>query len=819
MATITSAQSGNFSATATWVGGVVPADGDSFIIASGHTVTYDSAMPVRTTGFQNSTINGILQHQTSATTTLRMNGVLTVATNGCYHMRSNATLEFRGTAAELHGLWINGQAGASFVAEGVDGMPSTTLTAGANEGSTSFTVASATNFAVGEWIAVFDNITAQANDAGATTLRDEGFWIHDISGNTIFFRQFVGPETNIISASGSTITVNNSKVFRIGQKIIFGTGANRNVRTISNINYSTHVITLDSAVTGTVVGLTVYETGTDKIHGSGEKVRKVATVTTVASTSTATTITVANANQFTAGDVIWIEARSECGGTLDGNFNTYDTARTVTSVAGNVITLNAAIGYNVVKGALVTRLSRNINVKAIDTSNFCYFHFDSFTTNFGRKLIVKDVFFDRVGSSASGNARGVSFRGFASTNSLPVTISQTAPALSREPWLEGITMRHSGSILDLSSLFIWDCRYAKLRCSFVMNARDGLSGPWNTPGQALYNCISTRNDRWGMRSEGFNEWGEVAYIYFSRNYHGYRVAFQLEDGLGYHHIISDANNEYSSMMYGCTRNLNFYKHKQTGTRYGIYHENSPAAYLYSSTSFLSGLTNTNSNPPGTPYVGYYYAHMDRGDNGFQVVNIVEDNFEYDRIRQFATGTERTWDFSENAWRVYNRYDYADYGYGWSESIYIPSGVTLRASCAIKLAPSYSGNYPRFEARSNQSNIGPNQFGNAGGQWSSVLSGGFTSTQYTVAASNDYQNAELTITSKPFPRYIQVGVHVDSANTSEGYWMKDILLFLDRDYASPVLGIINRGSMGALDRYIVENGFSQNQIRISGGRLK
>jgi|GEM_PF-1316273 len=42
-ATITSVQSGNYSAGSTWVGGIAPAFGDNIIIASGHTVTLDAA--------------------------------------------------------------------------------------------------------------------------------------------------------------------------------------------------------------------------------------------------------------------------------------------------------------------------------------------------------------------------------------------------------------------------------------------------------------------------------------------------------------------------------------------------------------------------------------------------------------------------------------------------------------------------------------------------------------------------------------------------------------------------------------------------------
>ena len=38
----TTAQSGNYKVGSTWVGGVVPADGETKIIAAGNTVTIDS---------------------------------------------------------------------------------------------------------------------------------------------------------------------------------------------------------------------------------------------------------------------------------------------------------------------------------------------------------------------------------------------------------------------------------------------------------------------------------------------------------------------------------------------------------------------------------------------------------------------------------------------------------------------------------------------------------------------------------------------------------------------------------------------------------
>jgi hypothetical protein len=825
MATITSAQSGNFNATTTWVGGVVPVDADSFVVATGHTVTYNVATPV-TNGFDDSDVYGILQSQSGESTVLRMNGRLRIRTNGTYHARAGHKLQFRGTAAESHILYLLNETGASLIMEGSDGMPTTTLSAGANERATSFAFTSATNFAVGEWFSIFNHTTTYTGNAGAATLRDEGFWVHDISGNTVYFRQFVGPEATVVSGSGTSLIVNNSKVFRVGQIIIFGTGANRNILTITAINYSTHTLTLSGSVTGTVTGLTVYETGSDKIHASGDKVRKVATVTTISSLAAATTITVANANLFTANDEIWIEARSECGGTTDGNWNAYgaDTGpryrHVVSSVSGNVITLTAAVNYNVVNGALVTRLTRDVVVEPITPNTDRYGVFvQAFTTNYTRKIILKDVFFRYIGSSQGQPEGGVFFQNTShgSTNSPAVTLTNTVPALSQQPWFEGIMMTGTNSTRDLGGFFN-GTRYGALRCCMALGTfNSGILPTWYQAGGGAYNCIVASSNAWGFRTEGLSEWAEMAYCYSSRNQRQARFV-QYDTNLGVHHFIGDGGNDYS--LYFVQGGMpTFYKMKTSGSRYGIFSERHSHVTSYSSHRRLSGLASENSNPPGTTVRTFFHStHIDRGVNRAFITSL-DHNFEYDAIRQFGYGVERYWDQAESAWRVLHSTELSDYGLGFMVSVYIPANVTVIADCAIKLYTPYSGNYPRFEARDIMSGVGPNQLANAGGNYSSALVGGSQVVQYTSAAEGAYQTQSLTISPVSFSRNINIGVHVDNVNASEGYWMRPINVYMNTPYAFPIPEgeSINSGFGPATGHIYIKDNSEPNKIRF-GGRL-
>jgi hypothetical protein len=826
MATYTSSQSGNFSSSATWGGSGPPADGDDFVITAGHTVTIDNGISVPANGYGDSFINGILQSQASVSTTLRMNGRLYINGGGLLHLRDGATIQINGSSADQHGIWQENADGASVIMEGSDGMPSTTLSVAEAEGSTSLAVASGTNFATGEWIAVYDNTTtAGATNDHNTQHQDEGFWIHEVSGNTIYFRIFGGPnDVTITRVSSTYLFVSNAKVFREGQTIIFGTGSNRNIRTISEINYNTNRLTLDSAVTGTVDGETVYLTGSEKYHGASSKVRKMATVTTASATNTATTITVANANMFTAGDEIWIEWRGEADGNTDyvGNYdsigNTSKTKRVIQSVSSNTITLTAQVGYTVVEGALVTRMTRDVvcETVATDGSDYAFFYDESYTSNYNKKLILKDVYFKNWGNDDSNVQTGVTIRGSHSTNSLSVTLTEAVPARGREPWIEGVVIENypqNSHRNDWGGMWIYDARYAKPRCCLTMNGDEGF-GIYYEPGASIANCIATACREWSFKLEGSTEWYECAYLYSSRSRYGIRNLTLYEHGLGTHDIICDAH-QYGIHTYNGNAGLSIYRSRFTALRYGFTSENSGSGLLYSYVKTLSGLPNA-EDETGTVQAGSGWNSRFYRSQGDVAFFSVEHNYEIDAMRMYGYNWEAKWDNSEKAWRFFRRYDNSD-NPGMMERIYIPANTTVRVSAEVKLAPGFSGTYPYLGAMDLISGAGENRIGNSGGADSSQWAGKRYTAQFSAAAASAYEEEQITIASKPYPRNYMIAVFSNNSNAAEGFWIRDIRINIDTPYRISPFNLVNNQNQFNPIPTQVRQTFTQQKKRL-GGRL-
>ena len=823
MASYSSSQNGNFSASSTW-GGNTPGDGDTLTI--NHTVTVDTALTNPTNGFGDITVanNGTLTNANNAT--LRVNGNIRVQTSSSsdpaiVHFKDNFVVQFNGTAGDNHGLQVDNAAGCHLILEGDDPAAVTTTTAATDGNVCTHSVANGTNFAEGDWIQIYSyNYTSTSTERDGKRYDDEGFWIHDVSGNTIYTRDFVGPEDcTISSVSGTTITVSNAKVFRKGMQVIFGTGSNRNIRTISSINYKRNTITLNSAPTGTVTGLVVYRAASLKPHPSGSKVRKMAWNTTSESASGSNTLTLSTANGLSVGDRIWVEKRSEAGGTTDFTDQNSGYDYVISSISGNTITLSSNLGYKVVEGSLISLMTRSIRFETVATDGSDYYHvYVEHRNGYDRFIAFKDVQFHNIGDTDSNVRTGVTIRGQNTLQNPPVTLTQTIPTQHRGTWVEGVTTLHyAGHERDWGSIWLYDCRAAVARCCTCLYGDDGISVYYEPYAGALGN-ITAGMRSFGWRFEGSTELFDFGYNYSSRNNNRNRQ-FVYEDGIGgcIHNSIVDATDYAGLGWYGVNPGQ-VWRCKFTGVRYGVIVESpyeNNAGMLDCFVAPLSGYQSPEAKT-GTSQAGQYrQAHARRGTGSAPHMSI-EHNFEVDAMRLYGYNWEAVWDNDEDAWYFTRRNDNSNTP-AFGDTVYVPANATLRVTAKVKAVSGFSGTRPYLFAYDNKSHIEENILGFTA-TTNRPLRGERYETQYTSAFDSAYEEKQITVSSEPFSRYYKIGVLSTSSNAGEGFYIKDLKHFLDERPAQKRFEMSNRGSSNTTTTSEFRTSFTQKKNRI-GGRIK
>ena len=545
MAALTSTQSGNWNDSATW-GNVTPADGDTFTIAQGHIVTVNSDERAGT-GFGDMLVRGNLHFATNGK--IRINGRITVQGNASSDYSksngvsaqdftegggssgallsgtgSNILLEFEGTNSDQHGIWIENITYSSWKFDGTTNVTTTNFAADANVEDSYITVDSTTGFAAGDWIAMYCN--AQQDYRAKS---DEGAWIHDIdaSNNRIYTKKFVGPKAIISSASGTSVVVDWSTIFRVGYIVIFGTGNNRNVRTITAINNETKTLTLDSSISGTISsGTEMYETGLDKKHLTDHQVRRHASTVQTALAVDATTVDVSDATDLAVGDVISIDINND----VDTNWD-YNNEFTVTGKSSNTLTFSPALTHTVKAGSVVMKVNRSIQIKGVDEDvrAFCYVeYYTDYNRASTREILLKDVEWEMMG----GNTGNTFYRA--------------------SVFVAGYNSRYRDNEYTTNSRQDFQSKYENCVVHNGNNKSQSYTGmnTRHTHGFIHRNCMSFNNGQTQFRAWSSHHDTQFVNNYATRSsYSCYQGDGMYEVGADYSYNYMTRSDDYTVMMY------------------------------------------------------------------------------------------------------------------------------------------------------------------------------------------------------------------------------------------------------------------------------
>lgn len=837
MATRTSSQSGNFNSTSTWGGSAVPVDGDDFVVSAGHIVTINDDRRV-TNGYHDSYVRGKLLITGSGK--LRMNGNLLVQSSATepsggyfaegnsdtgpfYQMQAGAVLEIKGTTADNHRLRIGTQYRNTCEIEGTCPWAKTYITSATAVNDASFPVPNATvagKFEPGDWICVF----VEAEDIDNYELQNalyEGFIVHDVDDDDIYVRRFVSPTSNITRASGSNIYVEDPNVFRVGQKIIFGTGANRNVKTISSIRKGRNKITLDSAISGSVVGETVYYTGIEKYHRSGDTLQKLATPITAGGTEGTRTIQVASTDGFVVGQRLLIEANDPADRGWDYNME-YE----IESISGNSVVLTENFANERKVGAWVTILDRDTVIKSTDIGNNAerpYFEVQYVTASgaYGRRVRIRNCLFEGLGGQNNTYQYGVSFTGRMSFENN--TYGEYASCYEGNVFANSNHMSNSGT-------YTRDAHHLRWFNNVSYNSYRNFFRHSSGSNHKIHGWICWRNNDRSLYADGL--WGEhsdVSYNHCSRS-ENYGISI-------IHAQIATISYNYSTHM----QERAFYTvYNQNGVhgyynyfdyyRYWPYTHPRGNDFIHVNSWLGNSLDDTLSTSDqfytGVQVSGDGQARWRRGGGNTAKGISMNHNFvEGDTVEWFNGYCWRQWVSAERAYFV-RRTGNTSNDAGFVESVFVPQGATVYVSCEVKLSSNYNGSKPFLGVRKQ----GPYKDGayvldgvdsvksnTDTGVGKSNYAGFRHTTQYGTASETGYQKLTHTIAPKDYDYFIQYAVYQSSTNAAgngEGWYQRPFEVNLTEKYS----GVASTDLTNINSKVGVGSSAATRRTRI-GGRLK
>ena len=848
MAALTSTQSGNFNSSSTW-GGTTPADGDTFTISAGHEVTVNSDIRT-TTGYGDITVSGHLKFATNGK--MRLNGRITVkgyntaaynisggawftsgnsATAGLFSSSgNNMILEVRGSNSDQHGIWVENERFASMKLEADYKRLNITTSAKLNINDDYISVSSASNFAVGDWIAIFRDGNQDNRVKG-----DEGFWVHDVdtSNNRLYYRQFVSPTSEITAVSGTTVTVKNAKVFRKGYKLICGTGSSRKVATINEIDYRDHKLTMTVSFASANVGQTLYQTGAERDHESGDRIERCATTLTTAITTVDSTnqITVGNASDIAVGDTIIIDANNN-----DTNWD-YDTEYNVTAKSGNTLTLDDQVRHKHFSGSLIQILTRHFTIKGVDNNSdtrpFMYVEYwTDFNNCHTRQVSLKNIRFTQWG----GNTNSTYYRGimWAGYNSEYRDNESSDNRYGYQSKVQGIVIDNCNNKTSYTGLTTRHPHGLVVRNNCVYNI--GSYNYWNWSSQhnlKWYNNYATRSNYTTFYNDGMyepsNEW---AYNYYTRSddygtlwHHNRECSNSVR-----HHILLNHENRFFYQYYAGNGSI-YERWYCDGFRADIPYNGVGSGEIKWIDSYFKNrwVKDVFTDEAGEVWANDYSVwggddgraqyHRTTGKSMFQ--QSYEHNFEYDLTAQ-AWGAQWRYQNTElgDDWLVVG----TESSYLWfGDQIYVPAGTTVRISCKLKTPSDGSFSYPFMFARPhyggyNQgryiSNYNNQTTTKSSSSAENPLTGFIEQVYWDSSGRGTHQTKQLTVAAQNKGYFLVYGVAGASSNgRQEKFYFEDPVLFFDKVSAIPT-----RGNASQKNPKKGSSFTPSNKKRIGGTRL-
>ena len=813
MATITSTQSGNFNSTSTWAGGVVPVDGDSFIVDYGHIVTVDDDRRV-TNGYNDSYARGKLH--ITGTGKLRMNGILYVDntnnytqhfaegqnSGGFFRMDDGSLLEIRGSNADQHRLHVRPNGYVTCEIEGSNPNPQTALSADIDNRDTIIPVVDASDFRAGDWITIYK--AERTGKSWQYYKSDEAVWIHDIDNNNIYFRYFVGPESTIISSTNDSIMVSDASVFRKNYKIIFGTGANRNVLTISEINYATNTITCSSSIVGSVVGEKVYQTGLEKGHLSGDDVLRISAVLTEDSDAGSSTIKVNNTNGFSVGDLILLPANdTEYSGNstwdyvMDYTIDSIDTNTNTITITGGYTNPNQTTlqkNHKAGVGGLVVNMTRSTKIKAPagtvygdDQASFLWIEYFNNSGNYRRKVKLKNFELNIGSNTASINYRCISWRGHNSYDLVSYG-NYTCE-------FDGVVIYPSKRNTDNTG-YLWDLHQINTRnCISYNSSGRGIYTYGSNRG--LYNNICARNSSESLRNGGVYEpRTEMCYNYLIRS-GSYNLFFdnapEAKTLTDFNYLLFTPGRPFG-VNYPCglfTMRRNYidcfvvWPTSERGSR-TIFFD----SYL-GNTWDITGEAKAYLDSINLQDGGYY--SLERTNAHTAMFSSICNNFKYNGLLEFNRTALRFWDESNSSWRVYPDRDEPDWC-GFDNHVFIPANTTVYVVGSIKTV-SGNTNYPFIrvsDSKNYYNGLYSNNTEAALDPSDSLvtMTTGFVKTErFTSNSVNDFETKTITIDPLPFDTYMNISISCNGSggNSRLGWNEKDLKIILSNPL--PIVGSV------------------------------